>query len=288
MKYLNLRFPGGRQKAVTLSYDDGCRHDIRLAKTLDSYGIKCTFNISSSFIKENDGEYYLSEKEIRENILEKGHEIAVHGKQHRAPGRQRPIEGIKDVLQCRLELEKRFGIIVRGMAYPDTGVTYVTGNQTYDDIRRYLVDLDIVYARSLGGDNSRFLLPSDWLCWMPTAHHINPELMNYIDKFNAVDESGYASKQSPALFYLWGHSFEFDRSNNWDLLDGICQKLSGKSDVWYATNMEIYDYVKAFDSLVFSADGYTVYNPTVKDVWIKADTADTVCIKSGETVRLDA
>ena len=45
MKYENLRFPGGLQKAVTFSYDDGCRHDVRLSETVSSYGIKCTFNI---------------------------------------------------------------------------------------------------------------------------------------------------------------------------------------------------------------------------------------------------
>lgn len=286
MKYENLRFPGGLQKAVTFSYDDGCRHDVRLSETVSSYGIKCTFNISSAFIKETEGEWYLSEKQIRENILDKGHEIAVHGHRHRAPGVQRPIEGIKDVLECRLELEKRFGVIVRGMAYPDTGITVISGGQSYDEIRRYLTDLDIVYARSLGGDNDKFLLPGDWLNWIPTAHHANPDLFRYIDKFNAVDESGYDSKQSPALFYLWGHSFEFDRSGNWELLDKICKKLSGRSDVWYATNMEIYDYVTAYRSLVHSADGSVVYNPTLKDIWFKIDKGETRHIAPGETLKL--
>ena len=52
------------------------------------------------------------------------HEVAVHGMLHVAPGMQRPIEGIKEVLNCRLELEERFDRIIRGMAYPDTGVIY--------------------------------------------------------------------------------------------------------------------------------------------------------------------
>lgn len=34
MHYRFLRFPGGKVKAVTFSYDDGCRHDIRLAQPL--------------------------------------------------------------------------------------------------------------------------------------------------------------------------------------------------------------------------------------------------------------
>ena len=47
MRYRFLRFPEGRPKALTLSYDDGCTQDIRLADILSRYGIKCTFNLNS-------------------------------------------------------------------------------------------------------------------------------------------------------------------------------------------------------------------------------------------------
>ena len=47
MAYRFLRFPGGRAKAVTFSYDDGVRHDLRLADTLNRYGLKGTFNINN-------------------------------------------------------------------------------------------------------------------------------------------------------------------------------------------------------------------------------------------------
>ena len=40
-KLYNLRFPGGKRKALTLSYDDGVRQDIRLAELLNRYGVKC-------------------------------------------------------------------------------------------------------------------------------------------------------------------------------------------------------------------------------------------------------
>lgn len=60
-------------------------------------------------------------------------------------------------------------MIVRGMAYPDSGITYFTNNATYDGVKNYLKELDIVYARTLGGDNNFFALPQDWHAWMPTA-----------------------------------------------------------------------------------------------------------------------
>ncbi len=57
MRYRYLRFPEGKLKAVTFSFDDGCREDIKLAELLDSYGCKCTFNVCSGFIK-NPGENF--------------------------------------------------------------------------------------------------------------------------------------------------------------------------------------------------------------------------------------
>jgi len=274
MNYRFLRFPEGKAKAVTFSYDDGCRHDIRLSKTLTARGIRCTFNINSGLFGKDDQDWHLTGEEIREHIVNAGHEIAVHGRVHMAPGLSRPIDCIQDMLNCRLELEKTYDRIVRGMAYPDSGITNFQNGASYDSIRRYLQDLGIVYARTLGGDNDRFRLPDDWMAWMPTAHHRNPEVLNYAKKFLSFDpdrKDVYYADRYPRLFYLWGHSYEFNDHKEWDLLDKICDTLGGHADVWYATNMEIYEYVHAYDSLVFSADGTKVYNPTLMTVWFRTD-----------------
>ena len=42
-----MRYPLGKTKAVTLSYDDGTRHDIKLIDIMTKYGIKGTFNINT-------------------------------------------------------------------------------------------------------------------------------------------------------------------------------------------------------------------------------------------------
>ena len=274
MNYRFLRFPSGRAKAVTFSYDDGCRQDIRLAKTLTEYGIRCTFNINSGLLGKNNQDWHLTEEEIREHIAQTEHEIAVHGKMHMAPGMSRPLDCIQDMLNCRLELEAMFDRIVRGMAYPDSGITNMQNEASYHNIRRYLQDLGIIYARTLGGDNDQFRLPSDWMAWMPTAHHRNEKLMDYMDKFLSFDpdkENVYYCDRYPRLFYLWGHSYEFEDHKQWDLLDRICEKLGGHEDVWYATNMEIYEYVQAYNALVYSANGKKVYNPTLKTIWFRTE-----------------
>lgn len=284
MRYQFMRFPDGKGKAVTLSYDDGCPQDVKFSEIISECGLKCTFNLNGA---EMRGEKSLSKETVTEKFLSKGHEIAVHGSFHRALGSVRPIEGIQDVLNCRIELENTYGMIIRGMAYPDCGIRRFYNGASYDNIKKYLTDLDIAYCRTLGGDNKKFELPTDWHQWMPTAHHNNPNIMEYIDEFMNIDMStkAYRAARHPRLFYLWGHSYEFDREDRWELLDRICEKLSGKDDVWYATNIEIYDYVKAYESLVYSADGKMIYNPTLFTIWFDVD-GQLYTIESGETIRL--
>ncbi len=284
MRYRFLRYPDGKAKAVTLSYDDGRVEDMRLSDVITKAGLKCTFNLCGQANIKG-----MSVQQIKEYILDRGHEIAVHGAFHRAVGTQRPVNGIKDCLDCRLELEKTYGIIIRGMAYPDTGIRLIQNNTSYEKIRRYLADLDIVYARTtLGDDDHKFELPQDWYAWMPSAHHINPRVLSLIDEFLNLDLSPetYHAMRHPRLFYLWGHAYEFKRDNNWHLLDEICEKLAGRDDIWYATNMEIYEYVNAYNSLWYSADETIMYNPTLTDVWFDID-GKTMCIKSGETLKLE-
>ena len=274
-----MRYPGGKSKAVTFSYDDGVEQDKRLSDIFTKYGMKGTFNLCQpKFTKEEAEQYFFS----------RGHEIATHGALHRASGNVRAIDGIRDVLDCRLALEEGYDRIIRGMAYPDTGITIMGNFVGYERIKSYLTDLDIAYARTLGGDNDSFALPEDFHAWLPTAHHKNPDLPGYIDKFLALDLSTnlYHARRQSRLLYIWGHSYEFDRDGNWDLIETICRRLSGNDEIWYATNMEICEYVEAYKRLVYSADGTKVYNPTLITVWVDFG-GDVYSIAPGETVRID-
>lgn len=280
MKQRFLRFPGGAYKAVTFSYDDGAYADIRLAEIFNKYRMKATFNINSYFIRDERLDDFMTFSEVKEYFLNKGHEVAVHGKYHLASGLLRPIDGIKEVIACREELEARLGVIIRGMAYSGSGITQFENGASYGNIKNYLKDLDIAYSRTLGGDNDGFRLPADWYAWMPSAHHNNENVFGYIDKFVGIDDE----KSRPLLMYIWGHSREFDSNGNWERIEDICSRLSGKEDMWYATNMEIYEYVNAYNSLIFSADGATVYNPTSTEVCFYVAEDRLYSVKPGETI----
>jgi hypothetical protein len=211
---------------------------------------------------------------------------AVHGAQHIAPGKARPIDGLKDALECRHALEQLFGRIIRGMAYPDSGITAFCNGATYAGVKQYLTQLDIVYARSLAADNNRFMMPTDWHNWIPTAHHKNPQVMDWAKQFVSIDvNSQYDPERYPRLFYLWGHTYEFDRENAWPLLEELCQTLGHKEDTWYATNMEIYEYTAAYDALIFSVDSTIIHNPTNRTVWFDQDKKLYV-IHPGQTLQI--
>ena len=47
-----MRFPEWKDKAMTLSYDDGAKDDIRLIEIMQKYGLKGTFNICSGRLQK--------------------------------------------------------------------------------------------------------------------------------------------------------------------------------------------------------------------------------------------
>ncbi len=71
----------------------------------------------------------------------------MHGANHRANGNLIPIEGIRDVMDCRLELEAKCDSIIRGMAYPDSGITQMGNFGTYEMVKQYLIELDMIFLQ---------------------------------------------------------------------------------------------------------------------------------------------
>ena len=86
--------------------------------------------------------------------------------------------------------------------------------------------------------------------------------------------------------YICGHSYEFDKHNNWELMESICEKPFGKEDLWYATNMNIYQYVEGYNRLKCSADGRLVRNPNLFTVWFEVDRK-LYSVEPGQTVRVE-
>ena len=267
-----LRFPGFRDKAVTLSYDDGADADKKLVEIINKYGLKCTFNIHHTGIGKGH-DHTLTEEELF--ALYDGHEIAVHGAEHFSLTEVDIAMATRDILTNREHLEKVTGKITRGMAYANGAES--------KEIEEMLKHCGIVYARSVFCDKS-FRLPENWLSWRGTCHHNDKELPQLIDRFLNGPMPGYMWARHPRLFYMWGHSFEFANNNDWHILEDFGRAFEGRDDVWFATNGEIYDYVQAYNSLVYSCDGTMIHNPTSTDVYLDYFRRQ-ILVKAGETVK---
>ncbi len=275
MNGLSILFPQGKNKALTLSYDDGVRQDIRLIEILNRHGIKATFNINAENAIEPKKR--ISNKVEISNIplgemadIYKGHEIATHAYSHPWLTKLHDSEIYAQIFEDRMALESTTGSPVRGHAYPFG---------EYDArVIRQLENCAIEYARTVVSTR-RFEFPSNFMQWHPTCHHKDDMLFDLWDRFVDVNPS------NSVLFYLWGHSYEFDVDGNWERIEQFCEKAGGIDDVWYATNIEIYDYIKAFYSLKFSADRKTVFNPSIIDIYLRRKD-DVICAKSAKITKI--
>lgn len=274
-----VRFKDGKRKVVTLSYDDGVVFDIKLIEIMSKYGLKGTFNINTgTYLPEHairdewKGEVWkdkLKLSEAKKAYLESGNEIAVHALTHAALDQLSEQEIIYEIIEDRKNIERDYGVIAKGMAYPFG---------TYDDrVVEILKNCGISYSRTVNATEN-FRLPKNWLTLDPTCHHKNPKLMELAKQFVENKSPG-----AGMMFYLWGHSFEFNNDNNWNVIEEFAKYIGNRDDIWYATNIEIYNYVKAYESLIVSYDQKIIYNPSATDVWVYTD-GETLLIKSGDTL----
>ena len=44
---------------------------------------------------------------------------------------------------------------------------------------------------------------------------------------------------TPQIFYIWGHSYEFDIHNDWARFEEFLKTISGKDDIFYGTNSQV-------------------------------------------------
>lgn len=259
-------FKDGKRHICTFSYDDGPVEDYKLVEIFNKYGMKGTFNINSDRFINN---YGVKKEDFAS--LYAGHEISVHTVNHPWVEKCANTTVINQVLDDRKNLEHLCGYVVRGMAYP---------YGTYDeDSINILKACGIVYSRT-AGETHNFNFPTDFMKWIGTCHHKNAE--QCVNRFLSALNSKWASN----LLYIWGHSFEFPNSEQygWDFIEKICKRLAEHKDkIWFATNIEIYDYLKAQKALHIAADESFCYNPTVTDVWVVKDGKDYK-IPAGEKV----
>ena len=226
----------GKMKAITFSYDDGTTQDIRLAEMFHKYGLKATFNINSELLgKERtllrDGKEILHNK-IHPNDLKyvfEGHEIAGHTLTHpRLTTIEEDDEVVRQVEEDRLRLSDLCGYEVVGFAYPCGGVNF---DRRVSELIKNRTGAQ--YCRTIVANGS-FDLQDNLYEFNPTVHHVH-----YEDLFAQAERFLSMTADKPQIFYVWGHSFEFDIENDWDRFEEFCRLVSGRPDIFYGTNREV-------------------------------------------------
>lgn len=256
-------YPNFKKKAVTFSYDDGRTYDVRLAELFDKYGAKCTFNLCSGTAWK-DLRYYMPDDDILK--ISKNHEIAIHSVDHDYTDAMPNDKLLTQVYENRLNLEKIIGKPVVGMAYP-----YGTYSKDFIEI---LKSVGIKYSR-VTEVSKNFRPDLNFYEWKGSCHH-----KNAMPKVDAFIKGNYHNLE---LLYIWGHSYEFENDNNWELIEEILQKLSSQDNIWFATNIEVYDYLNAIKNLRVALDEKSVYNPSAVSVYATYNDKE-IELKPGLTV----
>lgn len=218
------------RKALTFSYDDGIEQDRKLVEIFNKYGMKATFNLNTAIQTpesnfEIEGVYINRMKQEGLEELYRGHEIATHGLTHAAPTGMTKEQLDKEFLTDMSNIERIYGTYPVGMAYAYGCVD--------DEVVKYLKSIGIKYGRTVEASHS-FEIPKEPLKLKATCHHDDDMLFELAEKFLKAEPK----ENEQMLFYVWGHSYEFDVNNNWDRIEEFCKMMSGKADIFYGTNRE--------------------------------------------------
>lgn len=189
-------------KYVTFSFDDGIEQDVKFVEKLNKYGFKATFNINTG-IQTRANTWLNNGVEI--------HRMNIKGLKELYSGHEVAVHTLTHPF-----LEKQDEETIYNEIYYDkknieewfgeevVGMAYPYG--TYDErVIKIAKEIGIKYART-AGTSMKFTVPDDG---------------------------------SKNVLYIWGHTYEFDVLDKWNLLDDILERLK-RVKAEFVTNREAF------------------------------------------------
>ena len=71
------------------------------------------------------------------------------------------------------------------------------------------------------------------------------------------------------------------------MIEEFTDYMGGReSEIWYATNIEIYEYIQDYERLVWSVDGTIVQNPSARTLWFSLNK-EIYSIAPGQSLRFE-
>lgn len=264
-----LTYPQWKLKALSFSYDDGNIADRKLIEIFNRFGMHGTFHIPSAWL--TDPKRSVSRvKEAEIKTLYSGHEVSGHGAKHVTLTLVKPARIAGELDGDITTWQRITGKKLIGYAYPF--------GRYNDTVVNILKEKGLIYARICKPAKS-FDLTEDFLRWRPHAHH-NRNIMKLGNAYLKF------VPQRLSLLLIWGHSYEFNKHNNWDRIENFCKLMANKPDIFYATMGDIALYAGAAAKLALTADGKSIQNHSDRPVFliykgekIELAPGKTLCLK---------
>ena len=225
-----------KNKIITFSYDDGVTQDIRLIELFKKYNIGATFNINSSLLGKSGALIrngtHVNHTKVKEDEVKDiyaGFEVASHTLTHPFLPLMLKNGIIHEVEEDRKYLSNLVGYDVVGFAYPGGGKNY---NEHVSKIIKE--NTNIKYARTTEVTYN-FDVQSNLYEFKPSVYHIEYDKMVELGK-----QFINLNTDSLKIFYIWGHSYEFDAWNFWDKFEEFLKFISNRDDILYLSNKEAF------------------------------------------------
>ena len=233
--------------SLTMSWDDGSPHDLRLADLLSKYNLQSTFYIPKYNIEGNS---VVKNSEIRQ--LSQNFEIGAHTIDHirlnSLPHEQRKyqIQGSKDWL------EDITGNSIHGFCYPggvynnysieavkEAGFLYSRTTENFRNDVSHLYEMpttlqffnhkNYVLLANILKSKGRFAKISNY--------HTILRTNNLLKRFESILD--YSINHNLAYLHFWGHSWELDQYDLWNLLEEFFKILQERSQsLSFKTNFQ--------------------------------------------------
>ena len=264
-------YPGGRDRAFNITYDDGVTQDLRFVELMNRYGLKGTFNLNSELMRQGFAWTHPNGMVVKRLSpdtalwLYRGHEVASHTRTHPYLENLSPEELGEELGRDKADLEEMLGLPVAGFAVP----FHYYGQEIADCAR----ELGFEYARMSEFSHS-YTPGTDWYYWKTGFYHIEPGLTAFVGGFLDTEEE-------LAVCQIVGHSYDLDTEGLWDTMDAILRRVSGDGRVWSCTNLELVRYLKAMTRAELTED--SVSNPTEIELWFRVGER-VLSVPPGETV----
>ena len=146
------------------------------------------------------------------------HKIQISLHSHEGNGKESPETYIEEVMNFALKASNQ-GIIIILRLWNEGG---------YDSANEQILQLI-----------ARFL-PHPWTK-RNDGWKLTDNLYIEFDKMFELGERFLAMQTDrPQVYYVWGHSYEFDIDNTWDKFEEFCKMMSGRDDIFYGTNRQVF------------------------------------------------